>query len=63
MEQLTATKRIELEVEIRNQAINVARIYGFAGIEFFCQQFHDIAKAYAEALEEENSIPVFPEEV
>jgi hypothetical protein len=56
MDQLTTTKRIELEIEVRKVAINVAHVYGFAGIEFFCQQFHGIAKAYAEALEEENTI-------
>jgi hypothetical protein len=46
MEQLAATKRIELEIEVRKAAINVAHAFGLAGIEFFCQQFPDIAKEY-----------------
>ena len=50
MEQLTATKRIELEIEVRKAAINVAHAYGLAGVEFFFQQFPDIAKEYATAI-------------
>jgi hypothetical protein len=55
MQQLTTTKRIELEIEIRKAAIDIAH-FGLAGIEFFCQHFPCIAKEYAQALNEENDI-------
>jgi len=63
MDTLTLTKRIELEIEIRKAAINIAN-YGLAGIEFFCQQFQDIAQEYAKALKEETdgANQLFPEE-
>ncbi|MDR0658818.1 MAG: hypothetical protein LBG18_07810 [Mediterranea sp.] len=54
MERLTTTKRIELEIEMRKAAINIAH-FGLAGIDFFCQQFPDIAKEYAQGLEEERN--------
>jgi hypothetical protein len=54
MEPLTATKRIELEIEIREESIMIAQRFGLSGVEFFCRQFPDIAKEYAQALDKEN---------
>jgi hypothetical protein len=51
---LSATRRIELEIEIRKVAINIAD-FGLAGVDLFCQQFPDIAKKYAQELENENN--------
>ena len=58
MEHLATTKRIELEIEVRKAAINVAHVYGLAGINFFYQQFPDIAKEYAQALKEESDAAI-----
>jgi hypothetical protein len=58
MEQLTATSRIELEIKIRETAISIAR-FGFAGIDFFCRQFPDIAKEYTRAMEQEDKSAIF----
>lgn len=62
MEKLTTTKRIRLEAEVREMAIRIADDFGLAGVEFFCQQFPDIAKAYAQALKEENVNHFFQED-
>jgi hypothetical protein len=43
-----------LEIEIRRIAIDIAE-FGLAGIDFFCQQFPDIARRYAQELEKENN--------
>jgi hypothetical protein len=51
---LSATGRIELEIEIRRVAISIAD-FGLAGVDFFCQQFPDIARKYVQELEKENS--------
>jgi hypothetical protein len=55
MKHLTTTMRIELEIEIRKAAINIAH-FGLSGIDFFCRQFPDIAKEYAQALDEEQNM-------
>ena len=61
MKQLSTINRIELEIEVRKAAINIAR-FGFAGIELFCQQFPNIAKECVQSSEEENANLAFPTE-
>jgi hypothetical protein len=43
-----------LEIEIREESIMIAQRFGLSGVEFFCRQFPDIAKEYAQALDKEN---------
>jgi hypothetical protein len=63
MNELSTTKRMELELAILKIAIDLANDYGEAGIDFFCQQFPARAKEYVQALEkeieEENNINEF----
>lgn len=52
---MNATNRIELEMRVREAAIQIAQIYGKEGVQFFYSQFLSIAEEYADNYEFERN--------
>lgn len=52
---MNATNRIELEMRVREAAIQIAQIYGKEGVQLFHSQFLSIAEEYADNYEHEKA--------
>lgn len=52
---MNATNRIELEMRVREAAIQIAQIYGKEGVRLFHSQFLSIAEEYADNYEYERA--------
>ncbi|MFV0468909.1 MAG: hypothetical protein ACK5MK_08300 [Dysgonomonas sp.] len=52
---MNATNRIEVEMKVREAAIQIAQIYGKEGVRLFHSQFLSIAEEYADNYEGERA--------